>query len=62
MMELIRQYNLKQLINELTHFTESTASLIDLIVVRNKSNILTSGVMAASYQIKHGITAQYWYY
>ena len=44
-MELIKQYNLKQLINEPTHFTENSASLIDLILVRNTSNILTSGVI-----------------
>ena len=44
-MELIKQYNLKQLINEPTNFTENSASLIDLILVRNKSNILTSGVI-----------------
>ena len=30
--------------NEPTHFTENTASVIDLIFVRNKSNILTSRV------------------
>ena len=43
--ELIKQYNLKQLINEPSHFTENSASLIDLILVRNKSNILTSRVI-----------------
>ena len=42
MAELIKQYNLKQLINEPTHYTENSASLIDLILVRNRSNILTS--------------------
>ena len=43
MAELIKQYNLKQLINEHTHFTKNSASLIDLILLRNKSNILTTG-------------------
>ena len=78
MVELIRQYNLKQkLINEPTHFTESTTSLIDLIVVRKKSNILTSGVIGCFLPnqtryhcpvlvllkfLRPSITAQYWYY
>ena len=42
--DLIQNYNLKQLINEDTHFTENSSSLIDLILVRNSSNILLSGV------------------
>ena len=42
--ELMQQYNLKQLIQELTHFTESSESLIDLILVRNVNNVITSGV------------------
>ena len=44
MTDLLQQYNLTQLIAEETHFTEQSASLIDLIIVRNKNNILTSGV------------------
>ena len=44
MTDLLQQYNLIQLIAEETHFTEQTASLIDLIIVRNKNNIQTSGV------------------
>ncbi|MEW8185640.1 MAG: reverse transcriptase family protein [Candidatus Thiodiazotropha endolucinida] len=42
--ELMQQYNLKQLIQEPTHFTESSESLIDLILVRNVNNVITSGV------------------
>ena len=44
MFDLMQEYNLKQLIDESTHFTESFASLIDLILARNPSNIITSGV------------------
>ena len=43
MKDLIQNYNLKQLIQEDTHFTESSSSFLDLILVRNSSNILTSG-------------------
>ena len=42
--DLIQNNNLEQLINEDTHFTENSSSLIDLILVRNSSNILMSGV------------------
>ena len=42
--DLIQNYNLEQLINEDTHFTENSSSLIDLILVCNSSNILMSGV------------------
>ena len=41
---LIQQYNFKQLITELTHFTENSSSTNDLILVRNTSNVLASGV------------------
>ena len=44
MKDLTQNYNLKQLIQEDTHFTENS-SLLDLILVRNSSNILTSGVV-----------------
>ena len=37
-------YNLKQLINEATHFTESSSSLIDVILVNKANNILASDV------------------
>ena len=42
--DLLLQFNLTQLITDATHFTETSASLIDLIMVRNRNNILTSGV------------------
>ena len=48
MKELIQQYNLNQLIREPTHFTEHSASLIDLILVRNTTSIVTSGVADSS--------------
>ena len=44
MTELIQTYDLKQLIQEQTHCTEHSSSLIDLILARNISNVLTSGV------------------
>ena len=42
--ELCQQYNLKQLINEPTNFTENSSSTIDLILTANSNNILSSGV------------------
>ena len=42
--DLLLQFNLTQLITEATHFTETFASLIDLIMLRNRNNVLTSGV------------------
>ena len=42
--DLMRLYGLKQLIKEATHYTEYSTSFIDLIMVRNESNILTNGV------------------
>ena len=44
MKELIQQYYLNQLIREPTHFTEHSSSLIDLILVRNTTGNITSGV------------------
>ena len=44
MSDLLLQFNLTQLITDETHFTETSASLIDFIVVLNRNNILTSGV------------------
>ena len=44
MTELMQTYDLKQLIQEQTHYTEHSSSLIDLILARNISNVLTSGV------------------
>ena len=42
---IMQELNMKQLINEPTNFTETSATLIDLILVRNDTNILTSGVL-----------------
>ena len=39
------KYSIRQLITEPTNFTEHSSTLIDLILVRNTSNILTSGVL-----------------
>ena len=44
MSELILEYNLTQLISEPTHVTETSYSILDLILVRNKNNVLLSGV------------------
>ena len=42
--DICMQYNLHQLINEPTHFTESSATIIDLILVSNSTRISMSGV------------------
>ena len=42
--DLCQQYNLSQLINEPTNFTESSASLIDLIMVSSLHSVGISGV------------------
>ena len=42
--ELMLEYNLYQVISEPIHSTEHSLSLIDLILVRNVNNILTSDV------------------
>ena len=43
--ELMQEYNMKQLISGPTNFTEHSSTLIDLMLVRNNNNILTSGVI-----------------
>ena len=43
--DLMQEYSMKQLIIEPTNFTIHSSTLIDLILVRNTSNILTSGVI-----------------
>ena len=45
MTELRQEYSLTQLITEDTHYTENSSSLIDLILARNKTHDLTSGVI-----------------
>ena len=42
--ELCHQYNLSQLISEPTNFTESSSSVIDLIMVSNLLSVDISGV------------------
>ena len=41
---ICRQYDLHQIINEHTHFTERSSSLIDIILASNPNSILLSGV------------------
>ena len=43
--ELMNQYNLKQIIRNPMHYTESSSSLIDLFLFRNPANVLYSGVI-----------------
>ena len=45
MTELIQEYSLTQLKTEDTHYTENSSSLIDLILARNKTHVLTNGVI-----------------
>ena len=40
--ELMKAYNIKQLINEATHFMEASTSLIDVILVIKTTNILAT--------------------
>jgi hypothetical protein len=42
--QLINRFNLTQLITEPTHFTESSATLIDLMLVNDGNNVKISGV------------------
>ena len=42
--DLCQQFNFKQIINEPTHFTENSSSLIDLILTSNRNTILLSGI------------------
>ena len=42
--DLCQHYNLKQLINEQTNFTETSSTIIDLFLTANISNELLSGV------------------
>ena len=43
-LSLCQQFNLSQIINEPTHFTEHSNSLIDIILVKNNSSIISCGV------------------
>ena len=42
--ELCQYFSLDQLINEPTHYTELSSSIIDLFLTSNKNNVLLSGV------------------
>ena len=42
--DICNQYTLTQIIDEPTHFTEHSSSLIDIIMVNNNKNIVLSGV------------------
>ena len=44
-LNLMQQYNFDQLVTEPTHFTENSSSLLDLIFVRNKTNVFKAGVL-----------------
>ena len=41
---LCQQFSLLQCIEEPTHFTENSQSIIDILLVKNKDNLLISGV------------------
>ena len=43
-MSMCLQFGLEQTITNQTHFTENSSSLIDLLMVSNKNNLITSGV------------------
>ncbi|MCG8113231.1 MAG: reverse transcriptase domain-containing protein, partial [Candidatus Thiodiazotropha taylori] len=42
--DICQQFSLHQLIDEPTHFTESSSSILDLFLTGNKNNVLLSGV------------------
>ena len=44
MKNLLLSYNLNQLITDPTHFTESSLSLIDIVICKNVGTVLTSFV------------------
>ena len=46
MQNLILSYDLCQLIDEQTHFTENSSTLIELALVNNPSNVLFSDVIS----------------
>ena len=45
MTEITREFILTQLISEPTHFTKDSSSILDLLLVHNKTNVLSSGVI-----------------
>ena len=44
LLDIATQYNMSQIINEPTHFTESSSSLIDVYLVSSECSVNTSGV------------------
>ena len=42
--DLCEQFSLEQVINEPTHYTENSSSLLDIILTNNKDHIILSGV------------------
>ena len=44
LLSIVNQYSLCQIIDEPTHFTETSSSIIDLFVTRNPDNVIVSGV------------------
>ena len=42
--DICQQFNLSQIINEPTHFTETSASLIDLLFTTDQTSVIASGV------------------
>ena len=42
--DLCEQFSLEQVINEPTHYTEYSSSLLDIILTNNKDHIILSGV------------------
>ena len=44
LLSVLNQYALFQIIDEPTHFTETSSSIIDLFFTRNTDNVILSGV------------------
>ena len=42
--DLCKQFSLKRVINEPTHYTEHSSSLLDVILTSNKDHLILSGV------------------
>ena len=57
--QLMQTYGLSQLINEQTHFTENSSSLIDVILCPSNDYVLSSGVGDPFYQLLLAVIAQY---
>ena len=44
LLSIVNQYSLCQIIDEPTHFTETSSSIIDLFFTRNQDNVIVSGI------------------